>query len=500
MEPGKQRAGHRDLTQGHIGRTLAAFALPVLGANVLQSLNGSVNAIWIGNLLGEAALTATSNANLVLFLLLGTVFGVSMAATIMVGQAMGAKDVARAKCVVGTGATFFLGVSAAMALAGWLLTPAILHLLGTPPEAFDLATRYLRVIFLAVPVMNAFAFAMAVLRGGGDSRTPFYFMALSVALDIALNPLLIKGVGPLPQLGIAGSAMSTLVAQAISFTALLVLLHRRRHPLLPGRHELHHYRPRPQLLRAIVVKGVPMGLQMIVISSAALVMMGLVNDFGVETAAAYGVAAQLWTYVPMPALAVGAAVSSMAAQNVGAGRWDRVGKIAQAGVLFNIVLTGSVVLLLFLLDRIALGLFLPAGSPAIATAVHINNIGSWSFVLFGVTIILFGVVRATGAVLPPLVILFVSLLLIRVPFALIARGWLGADAVWWSFPLGAAMSTGLAVAYYRFGKWRHARFGRKQEEEVPATGEAADTGVAVPAMDREALYEVEAPAESGGRR
>ena len=105
MSPPSRHTPNRDLTQGPIARTLIAFALPVLGANVLQSLNGSVNAIWIGILLGEEALTATSNANLVLFLLLGAVFGVSMAATILIGQAYGARDIERAKCVVGTGAT-----------------------------------------------------------------------------------------------------------------------------------------------------------------------------------------------------------------------------------------------------------------------------------------------------------------------------------------------------------------------------------------------------------
>lgn len=478
-------AGARDLTQGPIARTLAAFALPVLGANVLQSLNGSINAIWIGNLLGEAALTATSNANLVLFLLLGAVFGVSMAATILIGQALGARDVERAKCVVGTGATFFLAVSTLLAVAGWALTPAILRLLDTPAEAMLLASAYLRVIFIAVPVMNAFAFAMAVLRGAGDSRTPFGFMALSVALDVVLNPLLIRGAGPLPALGIAGSAAATLVAQVVSFAALLALLRARRHPLLPRRHELGHFRPQPKLLRAIVTKGVPMGLQMIVISLAALVMMGLVNDFGVQTAAAYGVAAQLWTYVQMPALAIGAAVSSMAAQNVGAGRWDRVERIARAGVMFNLALTGMLVLLLYVAERPALSLFLPDDSGAIGTAVHINLIGSWSFILFGVTIVLFGVVRATGAVTPPLFILCVSLLAVRIPFAAALKDSWGADAIWWSFPLGSAMSMVLAVAYYRFGGWRRARL----VGEVPATGEAADTGVSVPAMDREPAYQ-----------
>lgn len=484
-EPSRPRHATRDLTQGPIGRTLAAFALPVLGANVLQSLNGSVNAIWIGNLLGEAALTATSNANLVLFLMLGVVFGVSMAATILVGQAFGARDVARAKCVVGTGATFFVCASAVLAAAGWVFTPDILALLRTPQPAQQPATDYLRVIFVALPLMNLFAFAMAVMRGAGDSRTPFRFMLLSVALDIAFNPFLIRGAGPLPAFGIAGSALSTLLAQGISFALLLVLLHRRHHPLLPGLHELGHYRPQPKLLKAIVVKGIPMGLQMMVISSAALAMMGLVNDFGVNVAAAYGVAAQLWTYVQMPALATGAAVSSMAAQNVGARRWDRVERIAHAGVAFNLALTGALVAVLFLADRYALSLFLPGDSNAIATAVHINNVAGWSFVLFGVTIVLFGVVRATGAVTPPLAILFVSLLVVRVPFAWALRGTLGADAIWWSFPVGAAVSTALAVLYYRFGGW----CGTRLSAEEPATGTAADTGVSTPAMDREPVYE-----------
>jgi Na+-driven multidrug efflux pump len=106
-------------------------------------------------------------------------------------------------------------------------------------------------------------------------------------------------------------------------------------------------------------------------------------------------------------------------------------------------------------------------------------------VLFGVTIVLFGVVRATGAVTAPLLILFVSMLLVRVPFAWALRETLGADAVWWSFPLGAVVSTVLALAYYRFGGWRKAGFSANGS----ATGTAADTGVATPAMDGDPLYE-----------
>jgi putative MATE family efflux protein len=465
-----------NLTEGPIFRTLAVFALPVLGSNVLQSLNGSVNAIWVGRLLGESALAATSNANLVLFLLLGTIFGIGMAATILIAQAIGGRDAARAKRIVGTSASFFAGISIAVAIGGYLLTEQILHLLGTPPDAFALAGSYLRIIFIAIPAMNFLSFMMTVLRGAGDSRTPFYFMALSVALDIALNPLLILGLGPFPRLGIAGAAMSTLVAQIVALIAFLILIYWRAHPLRLTRPELRLLLPDPPLLRTIIAKGIPMGLQMIVISVSALLLIGLVNTYGSHVAAAYGVAAQLWTYVQMPALAIGAAVSSMAAQNVGANRWDRVGRITGAGVLFNLVLTGSLVAILYITDRAVLGVFLPANSDAIAIATHINSIAVWSFILFGVTIVLFGTVRATGAVVPPLIILAFSILVVRTSFAYGLQDLLGPDAIWWSFAVGSAASLALALAYYFLGGWRQAHMS----EPLPASGEPPDTGYGLP--------------------
>lgn len=473
-KPARGRAG--DLTSGPIPRTLLVFALPVLGSNVLQSLNGSINAVWVGRFLGEAALTATSNANLVLFLLLGTVFGIGMAATILVGQSVGARDLAEARRIVGTSATFFFAISAVLAVCGWIWTDAILQLLGTPPDALPLARSYLRIIFVAVPAMNLLSFVMTVLRGAGDSRTPFVFMAIAVLLDIVLNPLLILGAGPVPAFGIAGSAMATLVGQTVSVIAILVLLYARRHPLRLAGADLALLRPDPQLLRLVVTKGVPMGLQMIVISAAALVLMGFVNVHGSQVAAAYGIAAQLWTYIQMPALAIGAAVSSMAAQNVGAGRWDRIDRITLAGILFNFTLTGVLVATLYFLDRPVLGLFLSQDSAAIDIAVHINNVVSWSFILFGVTIVLFATVRATGAVMPPLIILVISVLFVRTGFAYLFKDTFGTEALWWSFPAGSIMSLLLSVAYYRFGGWRSLRM----IENRPAAGEPPDTGLGVP--------------------
>jgi putative MATE family efflux protein len=473
---GQQGGQRRDLTSGPIARTLLVFALPVLGANVLQSLNGSINAIWVGRFLGEEALAATSNANLVLFLVIGTLFGIGMAATILVAQSVGAKDLAEARRVVGTSATFFFIISLIVAVCGWIWVDAILNLLGTPDDAHPLARTYLRVIFVCVPALNLLSFVMTVLRGSGDSRTPFIVMALAVVIDAGLNPLLIAGIGPFPEMGIAGSATATLIGQVVAVAVILILVYARKDPLRLAGRDLALLKPDPALLRLIVAKGVPMGLQMIVISVSALTIMGLVNTAGSKVAAAYGIAAQLWTYVQMPALAIGAAVSSMAAQNVGAGKWDRVGKITSAGVLTNIVMTSVLVVVLYVFDRSVLGLFLSGDGVALETAAHINNVASWSFVLFGITIVLFATVRATGSVYPPLIILAISLLLVRTTFAYTMQGTLGQDALWWSFPVGSIVSLVLAAAYYRFGGWRSLRM----IEDRPAAGEPPDTGLGVP--------------------
>ncbi len=463
----------RDLTEGPIPRTLFVFALPILAGNVLQSLNGSVNAIWVGRFLGEEALVATANANNILFFLLGSVFGVGMAATILVAQAMGSRDLVQARRVIGSSATFFTAISLLVALAGLPMSRHILAWMGTPAAALPLAEAYLKVIFLAVPFLYLFTFIAAVLRGAGDTRTPFVFLLVVVVLDIIVNPLLIFGIGPFPEMGIAGSASATLVANALSLAALLAWLRWRRHPLWIPRAERRAYIPDPAILRALVAKGVPMGLQMILVSLAMIVMISMVNAYGVDTASAYGATLQLWTYVQMPAMAIGAACTSMAAQNVGAGHWARVDATARVGVVFNFLLTGALIAPLIVFDTAILSLFLPEGSGAVAAARHINHVSIWSFLFFGVVFVVSGVVRSTGAVVPPLLILVVALWGIRVPFASLLQPRFGADAIWFSFPVSALCAMTLSLAYYRWGRWRQARMLPADSDAIAVPAEVA---------------------------
>ncbi|MBQ1499358.1 MAG: MATE family efflux transporter [Sphingomonas sp.] len=443
-----------DLTQGPISRTLLMFALPTLGSNILQSLNGSINSIWVGRFLGEQALAATANANIIMFLMFSAVFGFGMAATILIGQSMGRRDVEAARRAFGSAIGLVMGGAVVIAILGWLFAPQILRLLATPGEAQDMARDYLRVIFLGLPFSMLGVLIQMSLRGTGDSITPLWFMVLSVTIDAGLNPLLIQGIGPFPRMGIAGSATATLLAGLVSSFGLLLYVYWRDLPVRLRGHELHYLIPERALVRTIVAKGLPMGAQMLVMSTAGLTMIGLVNRLGVDTAAAYAVSQQLWTYIQMPAMAIGVAVSSMAAQNIGAGRWDRVNAITRAGLAYNTVITLVVIVAILLFDRPVMALFVGGDSPAIPIARHIQLLASWTFVMFGATMVLFSTVRANGATVPPLVILAITLFPIRFGFAVLGQRWFGSDALWLAFPIGSACSLALAALYYRYGRWR----------------------------------------------
>lgn len=449
--------GAKDLTQGPIASTLMLFAMPTLASNILQSLNGSINAIWVGRFLGPEALAATANANIIMFLMFSVVFGFGMASTVMIGQAMGRRDIDAARRAFGSAVGFCMGLALVVSTLGWVGAPALLRLLSTPVEAYAMALVYLRVIFIAMPATLLSVMIMMGLRGVGDARTPLIFMIVSVAVDLILNPVLILGLGPFPAMGIAGSATATAVAGFVSLIGIIVYTYAKDLPLRLRGLELAYLRPVAEQMRVLLGKGLPMGLQMIVMSASGLVMIGLVNREGLLVTAAYGASQQLWTYLQMPAMAMGGAVSAMAAQNIGAGRWDRISRITGYGIGYQLLITGTMVAVMLTFHEPLLGLFLGDNDAVIAEAWHMQLRVSWSFIAFGCTMILFGVMRANGVVIKPLIILIFTLFAVRIGFYYLAYPRIGADALWFSFPAGSFVSLLLAYLVYAHGGWRKAK-------------------------------------------
>ncbi|MDR2856235.1 MAG: MATE family efflux transporter [Novosphingobium sp.] len=450
----REPAGHHDLTQGPILRTLIGFSIPTLLTNVLQTLGGTINTIWVGQLLGDKALAATINANMVMFLVFAFVFGFGMAATVKVGQYFGAHDYDAAKRVFGTGTGLCAAIATTGGIIGFALADPLLYALSTPAQIHDLALAYLRIIFLTMPFGAVSMMVSMSLRGAGDAKTPLYAMLLTTVLGIVLNPVLILGFGPLPRLGIAGSALANAVASFAGVAAMIAYIYRRDIPIRLKGHELRYLLTRREELAFVVGKGLPMGGQMAITSVASVIMLGLVNREGLMAAAAYGADMTIWSYIQMPAFAISTAVSAMVAQNIGAGRHDRVDPVTMAGVKANILMTGLLAGLLLAFDAPLLGLFLGTGSRAIPIAEHVQVIVTWSYVLVGITMVLSGTLRAYGVVMLPLIVMVVSMYPVRLGFYALAYPHMGGEAVWWAFPVGSAASMLLSWLVYTRGGWR----------------------------------------------
>jgi putative MATE family efflux protein len=349
---------------------------------------------------------------------------------------------------------FCLLISAVVGIAGWFFAPDLLDLLGTPGESRGEALDYLKVIFLTLPLATLSIMASMGLRGVGDSRTPLYAMILTVVIDVGMNPLLIRGIGPIPALGITGSALSTAAANFTGCAAMIGWIYWKDLPLRLRGAELAYLWPRRAELAYVITKGLPMGAQMLVVSSAGVVMVRLVNHEGAATAAAYGAALQLWNYLQMPAFAIASGVSAMVAQNIGAGQHERVSTITWQGLAATTAFTLSMAVLMVVFARAPLVLFLGSHSPALPIAAHMQAIATWSYALTGMMMILSGTMRAYGNVVTPLVVIFVSLYPVRLGFYYLAYPLIGSEALWWAYPVGSAVSVGLMAVFYLRPGWR----------------------------------------------
>lgn len=452
--PPRSQINERRLIDGPVASTLVRFGMPLLATNTLMALSGSWGAVWVSHALGPDALTAVVNANLFMWMMTGSVMGVGSAAGIAIGQALGHGDRSVVKRLTGNAITFALGTSLLTGVLGFILAPNLLDLIQLPLSARDMAIDYLRFTCVSMPPVFVFSFLMMMLRGVGDARTPFRFSLIAIGLGLFLTPVLLVGALGFPKLGIAGVAIAGVIAYGAALLALVAYLYVRHHPLALRREDLHNLKPDFELMRMFVTKGAPMAAENIIVQGAYFVLLSLVNAQGAATASAYAAAAQLWGYVQMPSGAIAQSMSAMAAICIGAGRWDRIGKIAWQGCLVSVGFTLLAAAIVYGLGDLPLKLFLPEGGEALAIARDINRIVLWGWIFLAVTNGLSAMVRANSAMLAPTLIYATTMWVMRVPFALTLLPVLGASAIWWSFPLGTTGSALLALAYFQWGGWR----------------------------------------------
>jgi putative MATE family efflux protein len=447
------RAAHRGVNIFEEGKPmwqiLLLFLVPLMLSNVLQSASQTMASIWIGRLISTQALGAISAVFPIIFLLFSFVFGVSSGSSVLIGQAFGAKDFHKVKKVAGTvtGAALYLGII--VAVVGYFGSPTILKWLATPPDILAQSDAYARVAFLTMPVFFVYFVYATILRGTGDSTTPFYALIVSSVLAIAITPLFIIGVFGLPKLGVVSAAVSGLIANTAAFAWLLIYLRRKNHPLQFDRETLVDMGIDWRILGGVLRIGLPTALQVMMVSLAEIAVISFVNRFGSSATAAYGAVNQVVGYVQFPAISIGIAASIFGAQCIGARREDKLGSVIRSAVGLNYVVGGIIIAVCYLCAWFILGWFI-TDHATLVIAHQLLMITLWSYLLFGNSAVLSGLMRGSGSVLWPTINGIFAIWGVEVPVAWILMHRIGLDGVWIGYPAAFCVVLALQFTYYEF--------------------------------------------------
>jgi putative MATE family efflux protein len=447
------RAAHRGVNifddTKPMWRIMLVFLIPLMLSNVLQSASQTMASIWIGRLISTQALGAISAVFPIIFMLFSFVFGVSSGSSVLIGQAFGAQDFHRVKKVAGTvlGAALYLGII--VAVIGFLGSPAILKWLATPPDILAQSDAYSRVVFLTMPVFFVYFVYATILRGTGDSTTPFYALIVSSILAIVITPIFIEGFFGLPKLGVVSAAVSGVIANGAALIWLIAYLRRKNHPLQFDRETISDMRIDWGILATVLRIGVPTGIQVMMVSLAELAVISFVNHFGSRATAAYGAVNQVVSYVQFPAISIGIAASIFGAQCIGARREDKLNSVVRSAVALNYMVGGVIIAICYICAWIILGWFI-TDRETLLIAHQLLMITLWGYLLFGNSAVLSGLMRGSGSVLWPTINGIVAIWGVEVPVAWVLMHRIGLDGVWLGYPISYCVVVLLQFAYYEF--------------------------------------------------
>lgn len=306
----------KNLTTGSVFKTLLGFSLPYLLSYFLQTLYGMADLFIIGQFCGVESTTAVSIGSQVMHMLTVMIVGLAMGATVMIGQAVGAGQKEKASLAVGNTATLFFALSLAATAVLLAAVRPIVGIMSTPEEAVSGTVAYLTICFMGIPFITAYNIISSIFRGMGDSKSPMYFVAVACAVNIGLDYLFIGGLG----LGAAGAALGTTISQTVSVITAFAVIRGRRTGLTLSKKVL---KPHKETMGRILRIGIPIAMQDGFIQISFIVITIFANRRGLSDAAAVGIVEKIIGILFLVPSSMLQSVSALAAQNVGAGKYDR---------------------------------------------------------------------------------------------------------------------------------------------------------------------------------
>ena len=444
----------KNLTEGKPLKLLFFFALPMVAGNLFQQLYNMVDTAVVGKFVGEDAVAAVGSSFPIVFLSVAVASGLSMGCNVVVSQLFGAGRIHEMKSTISTAIISLSVLGLIIMLLGTLLAGPLLQLLGTNADIMADAQTYLRIYFGGAVFLFLYNTLNGIYNAQGDSKTPLVFLIISSLTNIVLDLLFVIQFG----MGVAGVAWATLIAQGMCALASLAVMFRRLRRM-PG--EAGKENEKVPLFHSVAIKriaqiGLPSMLQQSLVSVSMMLMQGLVNSYGKVLVAGYTAATKIDSLAMLPNMNFSNAMSSYTAQNIGAGKYDRVKEGLKACLFMVVVFSLVITVVIFLFGNQLLSLFLDPGdtSGAMGYGLAYMHTVSVFYILMGVLFVPNGMLRGAGDMgaftLSSMANLFSR---VGIAYALAYFTPLGANSIWWSIPAGWAVGATVSLLRVKSGRW-----------------------------------------------
>lgn len=437
---------NKDLTIGEPSRVLLKFCLPLFGSVIFQQLYNVADSFVAGKFVGEAALAAVGNSYEVTLIFIAFGFGCNIGCSVIASQLFGAKRFGQMKTAVFT-ALIATGVLCTVLMAlGFGFSRQLLEWIHTPAEILADSRLYLDIYILGLPFVFFYNVSTGIFSAMGDSKTPFYFLAASSVSNIGMDILFTTALSTVFTRGVDGVAWATFLCQGVSCILAMIFVFRRFERIeTEEKPKLFSWK----LLGKISVVAVPSILQQSFISVGNIIIQGVINSFGSAVIAGYSAAVKLNNLVITSLTTLGNGISNFSAQNLGAGKMDRIRSGFRAGLRLVWTLCIPFALLYFFLGKRLVYIFLDDGSgEAMQTGVMFLRIVAPFYFVVAAKLVSDGVLRGMGRMRQFMTATFTDLAL-RVVLAFgLSKLW-GVTGIWLSWPIGWSVATVMSLFFYR---------------------------------------------------
>lgn len=433
-----------DLTQGEPGSVLWKFCLPLFVSVIFQQLYNIADSFVAGKFIGENALAAVGNSYEVTLIFIAFATGCNMACSVITSQYFGAKKYGVMRTAVYTAMLSSAVICAILMVFGITCSDWLLTAMNTPTEIFADSKLYMDIYIWGLPFLFFYNLATGIFSAMGDSKTPFIFLACSSVINIAVNVFFVAGL----HMGVAGVAWATFLCQGISCILAVITVFSRLKQITAGCEEEIQIFDKNVFQKFISI-AVPSILQQSSISIGNIIIQGAINDCGVSVTAGYAAAIKLSNLVVTAFTTLGNGISNFTAQNIGAGRMDRVCAGHRAGVRMVWSLCIPIVLVYTIGANLLISFFIDNPTElALQSGIHFLYIVAPCYFLISVKLVSDGILRGAG-MMKEFVIATTSDLILRVilvKILVVPFGYLG---IWSAWPIGWSLGTGLSLYYYK---------------------------------------------------